>query len=62
MQKHNPIAGIALGSFIGLLIWQSLFLALKFTDIIDWTWLWVFVPIWISMCEVYICQLLLWVL
>lgn len=26
-----------------------LFIALKLTDVIDWSWLWVLSPIWISM-------------
>ena len=32
--------------FTGLL--QILFIALKLTGFIDWTWLWVLSPIWIS--------------
>lgn len=32
--------------FIGLL--QLIFIVLKLTDIISWSWLWVLSPIWIS--------------
>lgn len=33
------------GSFIGLL--TILFIGLKLTDYIDWSWLWVLAPLWI---------------
>jgi len=34
--------------FAGLL--TVLFVALKLCNVIDWTWMWVLAPIWISAC------------
>ena len=42
-QTSNPSGGIG---FVGLL--QILFIGLKLTGHIDWTWLWVLSPIWIA--------------
>lgn len=36
--------------FIGAL--TILFVALKLTHVIDWSWVWVLSPIWISVCAV----------
>ena len=43
MEKNNNSGGI---SFSGALF--LVFLILKLTDNIDWSWWWVFSPIWIS--------------
>jgi len=45
MSKANTQSG-GIG-FVGLL--QVVFITLKLTDYIDWAWLWVLSPIWISM-------------
>lgn len=43
MSKDNSSSGIG---FFGLL--TILFIGLKLTNIIDWSWWWVLSPIWIS--------------
>jgi len=47
--KHNSGSGV---SFIGLL--TVLFVALKLTEQIDWSWLWVLSPMWIGLAIVLI--------
>ena len=42
-ENSNSSSGI---NFIGLL--TLLFVGLKLTDNIDWSWLWVLSPLWIS--------------
>ncbi|MFV0484366.1 MAG: hypothetical protein ACK5MG_09785 [Bacteroidales bacterium] len=39
-------AGKGLGSIIGFL--TLLFIGLKSTNVIDWSWVWVLSPLWIS--------------
>lgn len=54
--KSNSGKGIG---FTGLL--QLLFIALKLVGVIDWSWLWVLSPIWISLILVVICLvIMLW--
>ena len=54
--KSNSKTGIG---FTGLL--QLLFIALKLVGVIDWSWLWVLSPIWISLILVVICLvIMLW--
>lgn len=45
MEKPQNSSGGGV-DFIGLL--TLLFIALKLTGLIDWSWWWVFSPIWIS--------------
>ena len=42
MKKNESTSGV---SFLGLL--TLLFIALKLTDKIDWSWVWVLSPAWI---------------
>ena len=45
--------------FTGLL--QLLFIALKLVGVINWSWLWVLSPVWISLVIVVICLvIMLW--
>lgn len=44
-QASNTSSGGSLG-FVGAL--TILFVALKLTNVINWSWLWVLAPIWIS--------------
>jgi len=44
MSKESSSSGV---SFMGLL--TILFIALKLTNFIDWSWWWVLSPIWISL-------------
>ena len=47
MSKNNNSNSSSGGiGFVGLL--QILFIALKLLGVIDWSWLWVLSPIWIS--------------
>ncbi len=41
---------------------QVLFIGLKLAGIIDWTWLWVLSPLWISagVCLLFVVITLLW--
>lgn len=41
--KNNNVSGI---SFVGLL--TLIFIVLKLTKVISWSWIWVLCPIWIS--------------
>lgn len=43
MRKDNAEHGVG---FIGLL--TILFIALKLLGVIDWSWIWILSPIWIS--------------
>lgn len=49
MERNNSTGGIG---FVGAL--QLLFIALKLLEIIDWTWVWVLAPTWISLLLVLI--------
>lgn len=54
--NSNSKTGIG---FTGLL--QLLFIALKLVGVINWSWLWVLSPIWISLVIVVICLvIMLW--
>lgn len=48
MQNNQPSGGGKNGgiSFVGLL--TLVFIVLKLCKVIDWSWLWVLSPIWIS--------------
>ena len=52
--KSSSGAGIG---FTGLL--QLLFIALKLVGVINWSWLWVLSPIWISLVIVVICLIIM---
>lgn len=43
--------------FIGLL--QLIFITLKLVGVINWGWLWVLSPIWISLVIVVICLIIM---
>ena len=45
MQKDKEVKTVGLGFVDGLTL---LFIALKLTGQIDWNWIWVLSPIWIS--------------
>ena len=45
MQKDNEVKTVGLGFVDALTL---LFIALKLTGQIDWNWIWVLSPIWIS--------------
>ena len=54
--NSNSRTGIG---FTGLL--QLLFIALKLVGVINWSWLWVLSPTWISLVIVVICLvIMLW--
>ena len=55
--KSNGSNGIG---FIGLL--QLLFIALKLVGVINWSWLWVLSPTWISLIIVVICLIIIFIL
>ena len=44
MKENNSNSGIG---FVGLL--TIVFIALKLTKVISWSWLWVLSPLWISL-------------
>ena len=53
---NKSSSGSGIG-FIGLL--QLLFITLKLVGVIDWSWLWVLSPIWISLIIVVICLIII---
>ena len=54
--ENNSNSKTGIG-FTGLL--QLLFIALKLVGVIDWSWLWVLSPIWISLVIVVICLIIM---
>ena len=52
--NSNSRTGIG---FTGLL--QLLFIALKLVGVINWSWLWVLSPTWISLVIVVICLIIM---
>ena len=52
--KSNSRTGTG---FTGLL--QLLFITLKLVGVIDWSWLWVLSPTWISLVIVVICLIIM---
>ena len=52
--NSNSSTGIG---FTGLL--QLLFITLKLVGVINWSWLWVLSPIWISLVIVVICLIII---
>ncbi len=52
--NSNSRTGIG---FTGLL--QLLFIALKLVGVINWRWLWVLSPIWISLVIIVICLIIM---
>lgn len=58
--SRNVTAGSTGGvSFVGLL--QVAFIVLKLCDVIDWSWLWVLSPMWISFFVALVVILLMFV-
>lgn len=57
MNKNSNNNGI---TFVGLL--QITFLVLKFCKVINWSWLWVLSPLWISLLLTLIGLILLYFL
>lgn len=55
--KSNSGKGIG---FTGAL--QLLFIALKLVGVINWSWLWVLSPTWISLVIVVICLIIIFIL
>ena len=55
--NSNSRTGIG---FTGLL--QLLFIALKLVGVINWSWLWVLSPTWISLVIVVICLIIIFIL
>ncbi|HEY5038531.1 MAG TPA: hypothetical protein VIJ93_05605 [bacterium] len=53
MSESDSHGGIG---FVGLL--QVLFIGLKLTGFIDWTWFWVLSPIWISVIIIVLLALI----
>lgn len=51
MQKNNglSIAGVT----------QIVFLILKLTGLINWKWIWVFSPLWIDFCLIFLVAIIL---
>jgi len=39
----SPVGGVSFGSLLTLV-----FIVLKLTGVIDWSWIWVLSPLWIS--------------
>jgi Flp pilus assembly protein TadB len=54
MSKESSSSGV---SFMGLL--TILFIALKLTNFIDWSWWWVLSPMWLSAVILVLAMLLL---
>lgn len=54
MKKENTTGGVG---FCGLL--TLVFIVLKLTKVIDWSWLWVLSPLWVSALIVIVLILLL---
>ena len=44
MEKQQSSSGIGLGTVLFIV-----FLVLKLTNVIDWSWLWVTAPLWIPL-------------
>ena len=58
--KRAYISGGGSMSFAGVL--QVIFIVLKLCHVIDWSWLWVFAPTWISIGLVLIILLMLFII
>ena len=50
MATNKAVANSSGIGFVGVL--AALFIGLKLTHVIDWSWFWVLSPIWISACFV----------
>ena len=57
MSKNSENGGGVRIGFVGLL--TILFITLKLTNFIDWSWLWVLSPLWISAILVMIISIIL---
>jgi len=54
MSKNNSSGGLGFCSILTLI-----FITLKLTDNIDWSWWWVLSPLWIPVCIVLLVALLI---
>ena len=54
--ENKSSSGAGIG-FTGLL--TLIFITLKLVGVIDWSWLWVLSPIWISLVIVVICLIII---
>jgi hypothetical protein len=52
MQNNKIVLSVA-PSFTTML--AILFIALKLTEVIQWSWLWVLAPIWLPLASVFSC-------
>lgn len=59
MRKNENNTGSTGIGFVGAL--QILFIALKLLKVIDWSWLWVLSPIWISVLLTLILLLIIYI-
>ena len=61
MSKSNSNLSKSGGiGFMGLL--TILFIALKLLGVIDWAWIWVLSPLWISGCVLFPLAVAVWVM
>lgn len=59
--RKNYTAGAASGIGIGDALFL-IFLVLKLCKLIDWPWIWVFSPIWITCILVFLLYFVLWLI
>jgi len=52
MKENQNTGGLGLGTILFLI-----FLVLKLTDVIDWSWWWVTAPLWIPIVFIILCLL-----
>lgn len=57
--KENYTAGAASGIGIGDILFL-IFLVLKLCKVIDWPWIWVLSPIWITCILVFLLYFMVW--
>ena len=57
MSKNNIRINIPLVGILNVIVFLAFFFA-KIFDKIDWSWFWVFSPLWITLVPVVICMLL----
>ena len=56
--SNQQIQGPAAGSFPFLSILTLIFITLKLTGVIAWSWLWVLAPLWIPFVVVFVILVL----
>lgn len=55
--KHNNAGGLGLGTILTIV-----FVVLKLCGVIDWAWIWVLAPLWISAALTIILVILIFVI